>query len=335
MRKLATLLTIAATLALVGSATAITVDGVIDAGEWDGYICTDSTSDLTPTNTASMARWGAKSDGTNIYFFMELAGSMTWADYISGGDVWPGLYMDVDNDRTTYCGYKNTANIADYKTEVGPAGALWVTTGLTGADLAFEFNTDETTYVNWWGGMDSSYPAPNFKDMQGECYGNSYAYSGLVMEIAIPIDGGGNLGYNEAVAGARTSPLTPLTPSDYIVVGSIVQGDIDGVITSGNDMGCPTAIAIDPTNKPLLGGDATLDGAVTAGDLAILAASYGASYPASWMMGDFNRDAAVTAGDLAILAANYGSSAAPPAATPEPATLGLLALGVLGLLRRR
>jgi hypothetical protein len=39
--------------------------------------------------------------------------------------------------------------------------------------------------------------------------------------------------------------------------------------------------------------------------------------------------------DLGILAANYGSNWPPPSSVPEPATLGLLCLGGLALIRRR
>jgi len=89
-----------------------------------------------------------------------------------------------------------------------------------------------------------------------------------------------------------------------------------------------------------LAGDANEDGTVSAGDLAILAASYGATSGAAWGDGDFTLDGSVGAGDLAILAANYGkdalaSASAPPAVTPEPTSLALLVLGGLGLVRRR
>ena len=51
-------------------------------------------------------------------------------------------------------------------------------------------------------------------------------------------------------------------------------------------------------------------------------------------MGDFNLDGFVDATDLAILETNFGA-APPAAAVPEPATMGILAFGAVGLLRQR
>jgi len=92
-------------------------------------------------------------------------------------------------------------------------------------------------------------------------------------------------------------------------------------------------------------------------DLGNLASSYGAGSGASWVQGDTNYDRAVDVTDLGNLASNYGGSLAtgPSAggsafvasslatiatgssAVPEPTSLGLLAVGAIGLLggRRR
>jgi len=75
-------------------------------------------------------------------------------------------------------------------------------------------------------------------------------------------------------------------------------------------------------------GDANGDHNVNVGDLGILAANYGQS-PRDWATADFNGDTTVNVGDLGILAAHYGEH------LPEPATMGLLMIGGLALLRRR
>jgi len=101
-----------------------------------------------------------------------------------------------------------------------------------------------------------------------------------------------------------------------------------------------------------LKGDANLDGAVDVGDLGALATSYGVTGGRSWVNGDFNRDGNVDVADLGALATNYGTQlAAGPAfdgstvavptalaaggvAVPEPASLGVLVFGAIGLTRR-
>ncbi len=90
-----------------------------------------------------------------------------------------------------------------------------------------------------------------------------------------------------------------------------------------------------PHNDPVIvGGDANRDGKVTLADLTIFATIFGQGGWASWCDGDFNWDYSVTLSDLTILATNFGSDTT-GGGVPEPATFALLALGSMGMLRKR
>ncbi|MGD0140990.1 MAG: PEP-CTERM sorting domain-containing protein [Tepidisphaeraceae bacterium] len=108
--------------------------------------------------------------------------------------------------------------------------------------------------------------------------------------------------------------------------------------------------------KYTLLGDANLDGLVNGSDFNILAANFNQSIT-GWDQGDFNYDGLVNATDFNVLAANFnqginnGASAGdvaaldafaaanglsiPTSAVPEPASLGLLTFGAVGILARR
>lgn len=105
--------------------------------------------------------------------------------------------------------------------------------------------------------------------------------------------------------------------------------DLDGLDASGQ--------------VPLLAGDIDLDGDVDLRDASALLAGWGKG-DAFWADGDFNQDGAVDADDAKLILDNWGAGlgsqigpapAELQALVPEPATLSLLVLGGLAIVRRR
>jgi len=103
-------------------------------------------------------------------------------------------------------------------------------------------------------------------------------------------------------------------------------------------------------------GDANLDGKVNGTDFNLLAANFNQSVTAGWDKGDFNYDGKVNGSDFVLLAENFNQfasqsdvSAADVEAldtfaaangislvnVPEPASMGLCLLGVIGVVGKR
>ena len=92
------------------------------------------------------------------------------------------------------------------------------------------------------------------------------------------------------------------------------------------------------TFQGLTAGDANGDGSVDGGDLALMGGSWNKTGQ-DWGHADFTGEGKVDGGDLALMGGNWKYVApprsAPEAPLPEPATLALLGLGGLAVIRRR
>ena len=84
------------------------------------------------------------------------------------------------------------------------------------------------------------------------------------------------------------------------------------------------------TSMTRMPGDADGDGRVDDYDLSLLLCHWGRPY-VDWSKGDFNGNGTVNDDDLSLLLANWTGSGA----VPEPATVAMLVLGGMAVLRRR
>ena len=81
-------------------------------------------------------------------------------------------------------------------------------------------------------------------------------------------------------------------------------------------------------------GDANLDGCVDGLDYVAWSNNYDLD-PSSWVEGDYNLDGVTDGLDYVVWSNNYNAGCPTPGAVPEPATMVLLAMGAVALIRRR
>ena len=118
-----------------------------------------------------------------------------------------------------------------------------------------------------------------------------------------------------------------------------LEAEIDptGFVQETDDTNNITRVLVDLTvpNVQLLLGDANGDDQVTGADLISVQQNFGACGPIGTVPGDANHDGCVTGADLISVQQNFGNAQAPSGASvPEPGTLGLVWIAVLGFARR-
>jgi autotransporter-associated beta strand protein len=184
--------------------------------------------------------------------------------------------------------------------------------------------------------------------------------NGSVSTVTAEVAQGYNLVGGANWKGNGITSSTAATDTTHLTALGVIQNDQNGtaIYSAANPFDGYAANPGDILVKYTYFGDANLDGKVDGSDYSLIDAGYASNQPGftgtvltGWLNGDFNYDGVIDGSDYALIDNafnNQGASLASqsqvatstaqvagPIAVPEPASLGLLALGVTALAGRR
>ena len=314
----------------------------------------DHYAEVNPGDTISLQIWVNDLNGSYDMLYGQTLVNQNWTHAANGArtGVWwdpgvvdgPSVHEDkhVGEDPTTYyssywgsTGYNN--HLAHYWTKhYDNWGAVrWVAESRWLIDMVFTIREDAPTGLTYIGLEQGFFWSNNMFD----------PYQGYFFWDRIESDD---------PWGMQLNVLPAVAPGDFDNDGDVDADDINDLCANMTGEGVPPIdpkydldgdndtdsadmdILIHDLVETAVGvgteyADFNLDGEVNTTDLTILATNFGLG--STWAEGNANCDTDVNTTDLTILATNFGFVAA--GAVPEPATMSLVVLGSLALLRRR
>jgi len=349
----------------------LSIDG--DKSDWEaaGLLKNDPVGDHVTLNgggAADITRWGVTAEGGFVYTMIE---DPLMDVYFTSGKCFPGVFIDVDRvggyatygtvPGSTKTGWNGPSLLGTRDSVAYPEFSTPVPTGGTGrgafdgTDVCVEWGVNAEGF-NFWGNATTDSMEPQGSAVSTALGGaTAHASGSTFIEYRIPISQiiSEVKSYPDYNAGGVKMDITSRVWKAAVRINGKYNDAYSSDI-SGDALAAVNYPGYTPTESYVtwvyvlagtIYGDCNEDGTVNYADFTTLKQNFGKAAD-DWSDGDFNANGVVDYADFVSLKGNFGKSytgpwaeyfgaASAPAGVPEPATMSMLVLGGLALLRRR